>query len=113
MNFLKNKRAEAFTIILVVIIIVIFLGWLVDFKSKECRSNSDCPADFYCGSDFSCHQIPTIEKTIIKNNLIIPSIIIGIAIIISAIVLNSRKPYLKSSNPEKEEKTYKNPLKIP
>jgi len=88
---LFNKRAEAVTIILIVVIIVIFLGWLVNLGFKECRSNAQCPSDYYCGSDFSCHQIPTIEKTVVKNNLIIPSAIIGIAIIIAALILKSNK----------------------
>ena len=33
--------------------------------------------------------MPVIEKTIVKNNLIIPSAIIGAAIIISALILKS------------------------
>jgi len=91
MNLLNHKRAEAITLIFFVLIIVLFLGWLINFNSKECRSNSDCNSDSYCGSDFSCHQIPTVEKTIVKNNLIVPSIIISIAIILGALILKSSK----------------------
>ena len=51
----------------------------------------------------------------VKNNLIVPSIIVGIAIIVAAIVLKSEKPsFRKSTSQEmKQEKTYKNPLRMP
>lgn len=92
MQLFKVKKGEAvLAVILIIIIIVIFLGWLVNVGARECRSNSECGSDNYCGSDFSCHQIPVIEKTIVKNNLIVPSLIIGLAIIIAAIVLKSGK----------------------
>jgi len=117
MVFFNNKRAEIVSIILVIIIITIALGWLVNLGSRECRSDSQCPADNYCGSDFSCHQIPTIEKTLVKNNLITPSIIIGIAIIIAAIVLRVGKiyPSKKNEGPEQQstENANKNPLRMP
>jgi len=87
----KFKKADGgLTIVLVVVIIAVFLGWLVNLGSKECRSNSDCGNGLYCGSDFACHQIPIIEKTIVKNNLIWSSTIIGTAIIISALILKSK-----------------------
>ena len=89
MNLLSSKRSEALTIILVIIIIAVFLGWFVNLASRECRSDNDCAGDYYCGSDFACHKVPVIEKTLVKNNLIIPSIIMGIAIIISAFILKS------------------------
>jgi len=117
MNLFNNKRSEIVSIILIIIVIVIALGWLINIGSRECRSNAQCPADNYCGSDFSCHQIPTIEKTIVKNNLIVPSIIIGLAIIIAAIVLRVGKIYPSKKNeaPEQQstENANKNPLKIP
>jgi len=91
MNFLNNKRSEIISLILIVIVIIAGIGWLINIGTRECRSNSQCSADYYCGSDFSCHQIPTIEKTIVKNNLILPSFIIGIAIILAAIILRFRK----------------------
>jgi len=115
MKIFKFRNGEAFTIIIIVVIIVIFLGWLINFNSKECRSNSQCPADYYCGSDFSCHQIPVIEKTTIKNNLIIPSIIIGIAIIIATFVLKFWNRSLRNNSQQEEEHEKGNEklLKIP
>jgi len=114
MRIFNNKRAEAVTLILVIVIVAVFVGWLIDFNSKECRSNANCNDGFYCGSDFACHQIPVIEKTLVKNNLVFPSIIIGIAIVIAAIVLKLEKiPFRKKILKENQEKTYKNPLKLP
>ncbi len=118
MNLFDNKKSEALTIILVVIIISVFLGWFINFSSRECRSNNDCQEDYYCGSDHACHQIPVIEKTIVKNNLLVPSIIIGIAIIIAALILKSFKiPFRRKRNVtmKTEEKTEEQPkrLKIP
>lgn len=115
MNLFDNKRAELATITLIILIIIFVLGWLINLGTKECRSNTQCGDGYYCGSDFSCHQIPTIEKTIVKNNLVVPSIIIGIAIIIAAIVLRSAKmPLGKNTQQETDqEKSYKNPLKMP
>lgn len=89
MGLLRNKKSEILSIISVAIIIAILIGWLVSFGSRECRSDNDCAEDHYCGSDFACHQIPVIEKTIVKNNLIIPSAIIGSTIIIAAFILKS------------------------
>ena len=91
MGLFRNKKSEVLTIILVMIIIAALIGWLVNFSSRECRSDNDCADDHYCGSDFACHKIPVIEKTIVKNNLIIPSAIIGAAIIIAALILKSGK----------------------
>ena len=116
MNLLSSKRSEALTIILVIIIIAVFLGWFVNLASRECRSDNDCAGDYYCGSDFACHKVPVIEKILVKNNLIIPSIIIGIAIIISALILKwgrisfRRKKQIipEENNPEKS-----NTSKIP
>jgi len=118
MNLFNNKRSEIVTIIFLTIIFsAIALFALIDISSRECRSDSQCPADNYCGSDFSCHQIPTIEKTVVKNNLILPSIIIGIAIIIAAIVLRFGKIYPSKKNEAPKqpssENTNKNLLKIP
>jgi len=113
MNLLNNKRAELATIILIILIIVLGIGWLISLGSRECRSNADCGNGFYCGSDFSCHQLTTIEKTIIKNNLLTPSIIIGIAIIIAAMILRLGKKSFNSEQKETNQEKTNNPLKMP
>jgi hypothetical protein len=121
LDIFKFKKADGgLTIVLVIVIIVVFLGWLVNLGSKECRSNSDCSNDFYCGSDFSCHQIPVIEKTVSKNNFVMPSIIISIAIVIAAFILKSDKLRFRRKKPEqtalkydKNNEQYSQKLKTP
>ncbi len=119
MNLLNNKKSEILTISIIVVLIVlsiIVLGeWFANFNAKECRSDSQCPSDNYCGSDFSCHPVPTIEKTIIENNLVIPSIIIGIAIVIAAMILKSGKIFTRKNEHQETvpEETEKNTLKLP
>ena len=91
MKYFHNKKSEAITIIILALILVFFVGWLLNFNSRECRSDGQCSSGFYCGSDFACHQIPVVENTIVKNNIMFPSIILGIAIIIAAYILRYGK----------------------
>ncbi|MBS3132330.1 hypothetical protein J4212_07910 [Candidatus Woesearchaeota archaeon] len=67
----------------------------MNLGQRECSSNESCGKGYYCGSDFSCHEMPTIEKTVVQNNLIVPSIIIGIAIIIAAFVMKNGLGFLR------------------
>jgi len=115
LNVLKYRKADGgLTIVLIIVIIVIFLGWLVNLGLKECRNNSDCSSGYYCGSDFSCHQIPLIEKTVVKNNLLAPSLIMGIAIIIAAFILKSDRLKFKHKKSEQTTLTEeKSKLKMP
>lgn len=86
------KKADGgLTAIVIIIIIIVFLGWLVNVANRECNKNSDCAKDEYCGVDYGCHEIPVITKTETPvqrtYNFIGPSVIIGIALIITAIIL--------------------------
>lgn len=112
MRIFESKKSEAITVILVTLMIIVFLGWLINIGSKECRSNSQCGSAQYCGSDFACHELPTIEKTIVKNNLLVPSIILGIAIVIAAVIIRSGKPAPKKDFEQSSEQK-RNPLKTP
>jgi|TARA_Y100000031_G_C8175811_1_gene364044 hypothetical protein len=113
MKLLKHRGGEAVTIILIIIIVVFLIGYLINIGARECKSDAHCGSGYYCGSDFACHQIPTIEKTLIKNNFLIPSVIIGLAIVIAAIILKwQRSPFRKSKDDE-ETKQKENPLKLP
>ncbi len=104
MGHYSNKRAEALTAaVLITVIIAVFLGWLINFNSKECRSNSQCQSGYYCGSDFSCHEMPVIERTLRENSLIVPSIIIGIAIVAAALILKSAKNNSRKSSNQAHE----------
>jgi len=83
-----NKKADGgLTAIIIIIIALVFLGWLVNLGSRQCSSNGDCKSDQYCGSDFSCHKMQVIEKetTIIQRNY--GGIVWAIALTVIIIVL--------------------------
>jgi len=91
-----NKKGDVgLTAIVIIIIIVIFLGWLIKIGGRECNSNEDCGEDSYCGSDFSCHKIPVIEKTVVKRSSTMPILIICITAIALAIILRWEKIFGK------------------
>ena len=107
---MKNKKGEMGLIIVLVIIILLFaVGWVINIGNRECNNNNDCGSDSYCGSDFSCHSFPVIEKT--KNSLFWPSVIIGLAIIISAAILKlsdfkaKEEPVVEQKKAEEAEDT--------
>ena len=105
MKRLYKKSEIGLAVILILVIVVFFFGWLINVSQRECRSNKDCGSEAYCGSDFSCHTYPNIQKTVVQYNLIGPSIIIGIAIIIAAIVFNWYK--IRAKEPEQVVEEYK------
>ena len=114
MKIFGNKKSEALTAVLIVLVIAVFLGWLINLGSRECYSNNDCGNGQYCGSDFACHQIPTIEKTVVQNSFIIPSIIIALAIIIASIILKYNRPNpINKNNQEIKQEQTPNKLKMP
>ncbi len=87
-----NRRAEAgLIVILIIVIVLFFLGWLINISQRECKSNRDCGSEAYCGSDFSCHTYPSIQKTVVQYNLFWPAVIIGIAIIIATWIFREAK----------------------
>ena len=100
---LNNKKGEIVTIILIIIIVIVAIAWLVNLSSRECDNNNDCNPNSYCGSDFKCHEFPIIEKEVAKNSLLMPSIILGIAIIVSSYILRSGK---KNKEPNKPNQLY-------
>ncbi|MCF7861980.1 hypothetical protein K9M79_07100 [Candidatus Woesearchaeota archaeon] len=88
---LSKKGTVALAVVIIVIVALIFFGWLINLNNRECSSDNDCGDDSYCGSDFACHEHIIVEKTIEKNDLIIPSIFVGIAIIVGAIILKWKR----------------------
>lgn len=87
MGGLYKKADAGLVVILILVIAVFFFGWLINASQRECKSNRDCGSEAYCGSDFSCHQYPTIQKTIVQYNFLLPSLIIGFAIVVAAVIL--------------------------
>jgi len=59
--------------------------------AKECKVDSDCGTNRYCGSDFKCHSFPAIENTIVKTDWTTPSIIIGLSIVLAALILRKKQ----------------------
>ena len=91
-----NKKGDAgLTAIVIILIIIIFLGWLVKTGYRECNSNSDCGEDSYCGSDFACHKIPVIEKTVVERSYTLPTLLICITAIAIAIIFRWEKIFGK------------------
>ena len=88
----NNKKAEAgLVIVLILVIAALFFGWLVNINQRECNHNKDCGSEAYCGSDFSCHNYPTIQKTVVQYNFFWPAVIIAIAILVAAIIFRGEK----------------------
>ena len=87
MKLIKSKKSEAGLVaVLIIIVIVFFLGWVINLSQRECKSNRDCSSESYCGSDFSCHTYPTIQKTVVQYNFFWPAVIITIAIIAAMLI---------------------------
>jgi hypothetical protein len=81
-------------VIIIIIIIIILIGWWASVSNRECRGDLDCGPEHYCGSDYRCHQVPVIEKTVSQYDLTKPAVIIGIALVLAAIILRRKKlPY--------------------
>ena len=85
----KGKKATAVPMLAGAIILVILVAWIMVIAARECDHDSDCGENNYCGSDFKCHkhQIITVER----NNLVVPSIVLSVSIIIAALLLRTRK----------------------
>ncbi|HLC97143.1 MAG TPA: hypothetical protein VJH97_07545 [Candidatus Nanoarchaeia archaeon] len=91
-----NKRADGgLTAIVIIVVILVFLGWLVNLSQRQCQSNKDCDRDFYCGSDFACHQIPIIERettpVIVNRDFTGAAWVIALAIMVAAALFNIDK----------------------
>lgn len=75
--------------IIIIIIIVLFLGWLVNEGWKECRIESDCKSDQYCTSQFECKDIPVMKSSAPSQGVIgdYGAPIIGISLIAAALIM--------------------------
>ena len=87
-----SKSGQGLVLAVVVIIIIIgAITWFASLAKHECEKDTECPSEYYCGVDHKCHAFPVIEKTVIEYNLVLPSIILGVSIIIAAILLRRRR----------------------
>ena len=81
-----DKKANAGVILIAIIIIIVVLYCWTIVLNRECRSNKDCNDEEYCGSDFACHQIPIIERTIVKTSPVLPILFICMTIVALALI---------------------------
>ncbi len=109
--FTSRKADVGIVTVIIIVIILAFIYALVDIGSRECRSNRDCGKDAYCGSDFACHQIPVIERTTTKGDYTMPALILGIAMIITALILKWDKIRTPKIKDVKEETSMQLPKK--
>ncbi|MFC1705021.1 hypothetical protein ACFLZ6_01685 [Nanoarchaeota archaeon] len=89
-----NKKGDAgLTAVVIIILIIVFLGWLVNLGNRQCNSNADCGKESYCGVDHGCHKIPVIEKStvVVQRDYTGAAKIIGAAIVIASIFFNFDK----------------------
>lgn len=91
-----GKKGNAWVGIVAIVVVIIIIIWIVSAVThKECKKDADCPQDSYCTSDFTCHKIPVIERTNItinrEYNFLVPSLILGIAIVIAAFVYRKKE----------------------
>ena len=100
-----NKKASAAVVIVVVILVIIVLFWIGKSLMKECRKDTDCSSGYYCGSDFKCHDLKMV--TIYKQNLLMPSLIIAVALVAGAVILRKKKEKTATENQQPENPYYK------
>ena len=105
------KKSEATATLLMILVIAFLIGWLVNVNQRECKRNSDCSSESYCGSDFSCHTYPTIQKTVVQYNLFWPAVVIGIALVLAARIFKNGE--FKSSKEQKQAVEHKAEAKEP
>lgn len=100
-----GKKGQVATILIIVLIVVLVI-WVVNFGRRECRTDRNCGKEYYCGSDFQCHEK---EKIAVKSNdFLFPSLIIAVALIISAVILRfkfGRKKEPEAPQQEQEEQS--------
>ena len=101
----KSRKAEATTIVIIAIVIILSL-WLVNFGRKECRTDRNCGKEYYCASDFQCHEK---EKIILEKSpdYVVPSLIIAAALVISAVILRFRWERKKKKPVEEASEEFK------
>ena len=90
-----NKKGNIILGVLLIVIIIIIIVWLAGMAGRQCRRDTDCGTERYCGSDFKCHNIPVIEKTVIENHydFTVAGFLIALGIVIAAIII--RRPIRK------------------
>ena len=88
---MKSKKADiGFGVVLLILVIVLFLGWLVNEGWKECKGDADCKKGEYCTSSFDCRAIPPQSASAEYASPLVSlpvALVIGLSLIIAAIIL--------------------------
>jgi len=101
-----NRKADGgLTAIIIIIVIIVFLGWLINLGGRECNSNKECNEDSYCGSDFNCHEYPNVKTEVTKVSITLPILIISITLIILALIWRWENIFGKVKIGKKKDKT--------
>ena len=97
---MNKKGFLRIVIVVVAIILIIIIAVQVTEERKECGGEpmfgtaEVCPDTHYCGNDFKCHEFPESVE-VGRPSYLIPAIVIGIAIGISAFILRGRKKIIE------------------
>ena len=89
MNLLKHNKGELVSIITLVLIVLILIGYGIKMSGRQCTSNSECKDTQYCGSDYKCHDMQIVK--VYKHDLLMPSIILAVAIVVGAVIMKKKK----------------------
>jgi hypothetical protein len=76
---------KVFGITIIVLIIIISGILIFSYLSRECNRDSDCPANEFCAGNYKCTPLPSVDR----SSDITSSIILGIAIIASALIIRN------------------------
>lgn len=84
--FMKHAQVSILVIIILVIVIALLAG--IYHYSGDCRSDEECPPNFYCGADRTCHEKEIVHEK--SYALVLPAIIVAIGLIIGALILKDK-----------------------
>lgn len=82
-----DKRADGGLTVIVIIIVLVAIAWGISFSGRECSSSDDCIEGQFCNSNFECKSYPTIEKTVVKQDLTQPAKYLAAAMVLGAIII--------------------------
>ena len=97
---MNKKGFLPIVIVAVALILIIVIAIQVTEGRKECGGKpmigtvEECPETHFCGNDFKCHEFPDSVE-VGRPSYLIPALVIGIAIVISAFILRGRKKIIE------------------
>lgn len=88
---IKSKRGSIPAITVLALIIVAMAAWYcIGIAKRECSKDTDCASEYYCGSDFKCHEPRIIERTVNNYDFKFAASVLGIALVVCALILRRR-----------------------